>query len=265
MRDKYRSFKNPEYIIEHNNSVIIFTQCLFLQLFLTHESASPVQHCDHIVRFFSLNHDPAIALSNKPTLDSFVHPLQQAVPVAINIKHHDASLVKAQLIPRRRLHQLLQRPISAAQRHEPTSRPTFNDFARHHLLARVHVRDSGQAAECLLADDFAGSTFGAVFAVEVALQFHKLFGDDAVYSFGAGERDKSFGQLAHHARRAAAVDEVHVVLVQGSGEGAGGREVGWACAWRGATAVGRLLVKRILGTEVKVLFCLQDADNCWFI
>jgi hypothetical protein len=53
---------------------------------------------------------------------------------------------------------------------------------------------------------------------------------------GAGERDEGLGDFAHDADGAAAVDEVHAVLVKGEGEGAGGGEVGGGGSWGGAAA-----------------------------
>ena len=53
---------------------------------------------------------------------------------------------------------------------------------------------------------------------------------------GAGEGDEGFGDLAHEASCAAAIDEGDGMFVEGVGEGSGGGEVGGRGAGGGAAA-----------------------------
>ena len=55
---------------------------------------------------------------------------------------------------------------------------------------------------------------------------------------GAGESDEGFGDFAHEADGAAAVDERDVVFVEAAGEGAGGGGVGGGGTGVGTAAVG---------------------------
>lgn len=97
----------------------------------------------------------------------------------------------------------------------------------------MHILDDGRAAIDVLVDgDGVGSTFFAA----VAFVGEQGFGDYAVDGVRAGEGDERFGEFAHDAYGAAAVDEGDIVFVEGCGEGAGGVEVGGGGSGGGAAA-----------------------------
>lgn len=142
---------------------------------------------------------------NKALLDSLVDPLDDAVPVAVDVEQADAALVDAQLVPGDRLKELLDGAVTAAEGEEAAARPAGKDLFGHELLARVHVLDDGGAA--------VGALGGHVLVVHVdglvgavALVLDEGLGDDAVHSLGALELAEGFGDFAHEADGAAAVD-----------------------------------------------------------
>jgi len=221
----------------------------------------PAQAVDHLSSLFRLHHNPLVALADEPTVHSSLNPLQQPIPVPLHIVRHNSPRVNPQLIPRHNLHQLLQRAVPAAQRHEAAASTAFNHLSCHHLLARVHVVDHRRAAEELRINHPGSGVvvliFDAVF-VEFALEAHQGFRDDAVHGVGAGERDEGFGDFAHDADGAAAVDEVHAILVEGAGEIAGGGEVGGGSSWGSAAAGGGISGWK---GRMRVWVYSQDADG----
>ena len=83
--------------------------------------------------------DVGVAATDEALGDSAAYPVEQAVVEAADVEHAYPAVVDPQLVPRRRLHQLLHRPVPPAQRDEPRSWPPLDHFPRHHLLPRVHV------------------------------------------------------------------------------------------------------------------------------
>ena len=177
----------------------------------------------HLLRAPRLPNNPLIILAHEPTAHRVLHPLHQPRPVPLHIKHHHGHAVDPQLVPRRDLHELLERPVPARQRDEAAPGPAGDDLPRHELLARVHVFHDGGAAVEGRVDVFL-------------LEAHEGRGDDAVHAFWAGEGDEGPGDFAHQAHGAAAVDEVRAGGVQGVGQGARGGEVRGGGAGGGAAA-----------------------------
>lgn len=104
------------------------------------------QTLHHLLRTQRLHQYPRIPRTYEPTPHRILDPLNQARPIPIYIIHHNRHTMYTQLIPRRDLHELLERAVPTAQRDEASARPAGDYFPGHHLLAGVHVCHDGGAA-----------------------------------------------------------------------------------------------------------------------
>lgn len=149
--------------------------------------------------------DVLVGQLDEALLDGLVDPLDDAVPVAVDVEHADAALVDAELVPGDDLEELLDGAVAAAEGDEAAAGPAVEDLLGHELLARVHVLDDGGAA--------VGGLGGHVLVVGVdglvgvvALVLDEGLGDDAVDGVGALEFAQGLCDFAHEADGAASVD-----------------------------------------------------------
>jgi hypothetical protein len=124
--------------------------------------------------------------------------LQQRPVETGGVQQPDRARVVAELLPRPRLEQLLQRAEAAGQRHEGVS------GLGHLQLALVHGVDDAQLLDAAMAQ----------------LARDEAARDDAQHLAAGGQR--GVGDLAHQAGMAAAVDEAMAALAEGGTERAGG-------------------------------------------
>jgi hypothetical protein len=185
----------------------------------------------HLLRTQRLDHNPRIPWAHEPSRHSVLNPINQARPVIVDIQHNHRHAVYPQLIPRRHLHELLERAVTPGQRDESAPRTARDDFLGHEALARVHVVYEGCAAVNVWVD-VVRSRRGIV----VRFQRYEGPWDDAVDGGGARERDQRARDFAHETNGAAAVDEGGVGGVEGVGEVARRRHVHGGCAFGGAAA-----------------------------
>jgi hypothetical protein len=146
-----------------------------------------------------------VGLPNKVLIDRLVHPLNDAVPVTVNVQEADAVLVDAQLVPGGGLEDLLHGAVAAAKSDEAAARSAGEDLLGHELLARVHVGyDGGATKGALIGDELVVGGDGLVSAI--ALILDEGLGDDAVDGLRAIDGAERLGDLAHQTDSSAAVD-----------------------------------------------------------